>query len=248
MSHNIEIKDGAFVIADAHYSNFRPSFLEFLKKIHLKELKPTQLIFLGDIFDALFGEVSYTQVINQEAIKLINEISLEMEVIYLEGNHDFNLKDIFPYAKVFPISQQPLTCRFRDKKVMLAHGDFFNKNSDLSYIIYTKIIRNPVMLFILSTVDTLFGHIILKKLDEYLRKKDDCKKFVGFEEFITKRIDENYDCDYFIEGHFHQNKSIKLKNFLYINLGIFACNQRYFIVKFSQELGLLEENIFSKEK
>ena len=45
MFHNaVEIKEGAFVLADVHYSHIRPHFLDFLKKIDSKELKPTQLI------------------------------------------------------------------------------------------------------------------------------------------------------------------------------------------------------------
>lgn len=248
MFHNIEIKEGAFVISDAHYSHIRPQFLDFLKDIHSKKLQPTQLIFLGDIFDALFGGVKYTQKTNQEAIKLLNEISKEIELIYLEGNHDFNLQEIFPDAKVFSISSQPLKCKYQDKVVYLAHGDFFTKDSDLGYKIYTKIIRNPFTLFVLSTLDLVFNHFILNKLDKYLAKKDDCKEFVGFKEYISKRLDGKYSCDYFIEGHYHQNKSIKFDNFTYINLGVFACNQRFFTVKSSKELELLEEKYFSREK
>ena len=241
MSH--EIKNGAFVVADAHYSHNRPEFLEFLKSIALKELNPSQLILMGDIFDALFGEIPYTHKKNQEAIKLLNEISLIVEVIYLEGNHDFNLKKIFPHVKIFPISSQPVVCRFENKTVLLAHGDI---ESDLGYKIYSSVIRNPSVLSILKVIDSLSGHSILKCLDLYLDKKDDCKEFIGLQKFMSNRLDEKYKCDYFVEGHFHQNNIIKIKNFIYFNLGAFACNQRYFIVKSTQDIEFLEEKIFSK--
>ncbi|MBU1927948.1 UDP-2,3-diacylglucosamine hydrolase, partial [bacterium] len=90
------------------------------------------------------------------------------------------------------------------------------------------------------------NHSILKKLDAYLGKKDDCKEFTGFQAFIERRLLDKFMCDYFIEGHFHQNKSLELKGFTYINLGAFACNQRYFVVESLQNKALLEENIFSK--
>ncbi|MBU1659633.1 UDP-2,3-diacylglucosamine hydrolase [bacterium] len=243
MFHNIQIKEGAFLVSDAHYSHLRPHFLDFLKEIRSKKLLPTQLILMGDIFDALFGGVSYTQKINEEAIEILNAISLEIEVIYLEGNHDFNLQKIFPHAKIFPIAQQPLACGLNDKKVMLAHGDY---GSDLGYRIYTFLVRNPVVLWILSIIDRLSNHLILNKLDAYLSKKDDCKEFKGFKKFVSKRVENRFICDYFAEGHFHQNKSIHFENFTYINLGAFACNQRYFIVKSSPEVEILEEKIFSK--
>jgi UDP-2,3-diacylglucosamine hydrolase len=243
MYHNIEILEGAFVVSDAHYSRHRSELLDFIKDIHSKKLQPTQLIFMGDMFDALFGGVVYTQQTNLEAIKLLNEISIEIEVIYLEGNHDFNLKNIFPHVKVFPISQQPVTCQFNDRKILLAHGDIEGASG---YKIYTSLIRNPFVLFLLAVLDSISGHYILNKLDTYLSKKDDCKEFIGFRQFISNRLSGKYSCDYFIEGHFHQNKTIEFEDFIYINLGVFACNQRYFTVKSSKGIVLEEENFFSK--
>ncbi len=244
MSHNLQIKEGAFFVTDAHYSHLRPAFLDFLQEIDSKKLQPTQLILMGDIFDALFYEVPYTQKINSEALTLLQKISSSIEVLYLEGNHDFNLKKVFPNMKVFPIGKQPVECEYNAKKVLLAHGDF---GSNLSYRVYTAVIRNSFVLRVLNLIDLLLGHKLFKKLDSYLSKKDDCKDFVGFEKFIYNRLANKYSCDYFIEGHFHQNKTFTFDQSTYINLGAFACNQRYFIVKLSQT-ELLEEKIFSKER
>jgi len=243
MQEKLEILEGAFVVADAHYSHKRPLFLDFLKDIRLHVLSPTQLILMGDIFDALFGEIPYTCKANQEAIEVINNISKEIEVIYLEGNHDFNLSKIFPNIKIFPISSQPITCNYQDKKILLCHGDI---ESATGYKIYTKTVRNHYVLLILRTLDTLLNNGILKRLDLYLSQKNDCKEFLGLESFISRRLANKYKCDYFIEGHFHQNKMIKMRDYIYINLGAFACNQRYFIVKSTQHIELLEEKIFSK--
>lgn len=242
MSHNIEILEGAFVVSDAHYSHQRPELLDFIIDIHSKKLQPTQLILMGDIFDALFGGVLQTQRKNAKAIELLNEISMNIEVVYLEGNHDFNLKSIFPHVKIFPISEQPVECSYNDKKVLLAHGDIENS---FGYRIYTALVRNKITLAFLSLFDSLLSHYILKKLDKYLAKKNDCKELIGLQKFMSNRLEDKYTCDYFVEGHFHQNKTIKFKKFIYINLGVFACNQRYFIVKSGNEQELLQEKIFS---
>jgi UDP-2,3-diacylglucosamine hydrolase len=240
---DIELKEGAFVISDAHYSHIRPELLYFLKAIHTKQLQPTQLILMGDIFDTLFGNVPYTQEINSEAVQILNDISNKIEVVYLEGNHDFNLKKVFPKVKVFGIKQQPLKVRYDSKSILLAHGDI---ESPTLYNVYTSIVRNPFVISLLNILDSISGHWIINRLDEYLSKKDDCKEFRGFREFIDKRLGDKYTCNYFIEGHFHQNKSLEFEDFTYINLAAFACNQRYFIVNSIQDVGLLEENIFSK--
>ncbi|MFT7005262.1 MAG: UDP-2,3-diacylglucosamine hydrolase [Sulfurimonas sp.] len=240
---DIKLKEGAFVVSDAHYSHIRPELLDFLKAIHENQLQATQLILMGDIFDTLFGNVPYTQEVNTEAVKILKEISQRIEVIYLEGNHDFNLKKIFPNAKIFSIKQQPVKVSYEDKNILLAHGDI---QSPLLYNLYTSIVRNPFILSVLNMLDYISKHFIVNKLDEYLSKKDDCKEFIGFREFIQNRLDKKYICNYFIEGHFHQNKILKFENYTYINLAAFACNQRYFIVKSIKDIELLEERFFSK--
>lgn len=246
MSHNpIELQEGAFVISDAHYSHQRGELLDFVKKIHSKDIFTTQLILMGDIFDALFGGIDFTYKQNQELIHLINEISLEMEVIYLEGNHDFNLSKIFPHSKVVSVKKQPVLAHCHSQRVYLSHGDF---DGTFLYKLYTAFIRNPFILFILKYLDSTFNHFILKNLDAHLAKKDDCNKFEGFREFIRKRMSGRFECDYFIEGHFHQNSSFRVDGYKYINLAAFACNQRYFIIKYSKgNINLLQKR-FSKEK
>lgn len=243
MSHSIEIKEGAFVISDAHYSSARPELLEFIKAIRSKEFQPSQLLLMGDIFDALFGSIEYTYRDNQELINLLEEIAQEIEVIYFEGNHDFNLQAVFTNIKIFTIEEQPVLCNYKDKKVYLAHGDFDGK---LGYKLYTALIRNRLVLQLLKPIDNLFNHFILNFVDTHLMKKDDCKELSWFDDFIQNRFGNRFDCEYFIEGHFHQNKTIKLEKMSYVNLGAFACNQRYFIVKSLQNNTILEEKQFSK--
>lgn len=247
MSHNVILQEGAYIVSDAHYSQSRPEFLSFLKAIADGRENPTQLILMGDIFDALFGLIPQTYEYNKEAIALLKAIAQKIEVIYLEGNHDFNLSCIFDTIKIFPIAAQPLLCAYQGKRIYLAHGDFYidAKRTPYSYKLYTSIIRNKYTLKILRVIDKLSGHMILKSIDKYLSKKDDCKEFEGFETFIEKRLGDDYLCDYFIEGHYHQNKSLKFPNFIYTNLAAFACNQRYFSVKSANEDALLEEKIFS---
>ncbi|MFT5661496.1 MAG: UDP-2,3-diacylglucosamine hydrolase [Sulfurimonas sp.] len=245
MSHNlIQIQEGAYIISDAHFSNSRPELFYLIQDIHSKKITPTQLLLFGDIFDALFGSVSKSIEVNQDMITMLNDISKEMEIVYMEGNHDFNLKNIFPNIRIFTIAQQPVACLYEDKKVFLAHGDF---GEDLGYRIYTSIIRNRFFLPVFNFINTILGNIILEKLDVYLRKKEDCNEFSGFKKYIASRLENKYECDYFIEGHFHQNKIINFDSFEYINLAAFACNQRYFIVESSKDKLFLKENNFHKE-
>jgi len=246
MSHKqFQILEGACIISDAHYSHLRPELLQLIHNIYTKKLAVSQLILMGDICDALFGGVVYTYEQNRELIDLINAISQEIEVVYFEGNHDFNIKKLFPYSTVVPIKQQPLECFFEEQKIFLAHGDF---DGGRLYLLYTSLIRSQFLVFILTLFDSLCGHCILKKIDAYLSKKDDCKEFVNFKEYIAKRALQKYGGDVFIEGHYHQNCSFSFENYNYSNLPAFACNQRYIIVKSTKNKELLMEENFLKEK
>jgi len=234
------IKEGAFFVADAHYNKkSNPYFLEFLKKIDKKELNPSQLFLVGDIFDALFGGVAYTAKDNQEVIDLLIKISKDTEVIYFEGNHDFRLVKFFPKnIKIFPFAKQPAVFACNGKKVAISHGDF---DAPLGYKIYTALIRNRVVLFFLNIYDSLTSHSILKFVDKHMSKKEECKKLSWFDDFIKQRVKKFKCCDIYIDGHFHQNKTYSFENIKYINLGAFACNQRYFVVKLLQNEFILAQ-------
>ena len=241
MYPSFRLQEGALLLGDAHYSHIRPQLLQLIEAIASKKLQIPQLILMGDILDALFGSVTFTLNENREIVELIGKITEDIEVIYLEGNHDFNLKNIFPLAEVFTLKNQPVIAEYLGRRVAFAHGDF---DGAFGYRLYSSIIRNPLVLKVLNAIDVKIENKIIKSIDSYLGKKDDCKEFIGFKEYLLLRGLERYGCDYFIEGHYHQNKSYTFKQFTYINLSAFACNQRYFIVKFLQDSLLLEEKSF----
>ncbi len=241
MSHKLfELKEGAVFISDAHFSAKESKLLLLLKDIDSKKIEATQLILMGDIFDVLFGIISLTYRRNIEAIEIINNIAKEIPVVYLEGNHDFLIQKYFKNIDVIPIEKQPLHVKYKDQEILLAHGDF---NAQLKYKIYTALIRSRIVLYILGAIDIVTSHSIIKQLDSYLSKKDNCRKIEKFEEIILKKIDKNslLKYDMLIEGHYHQNRTFTYKNFKYINLAAFACNERYFVVKSNQESLELQE-------
>jgi len=222
----LRLQEGAILLSDAHYSFKHRELLAFLKAIHAQKIQTPQLVFMGDIFDLLFGGVSETVVRNKEAVELINTLSDNIEIIYLEGNHDFNLASIFPGVQLFSMSQQPLLCAYKKYRVALAHGDF---DAPLGYRLYSAVIRNPLVLKTLSLMNRIGGGVILKSLDKRLAGKDDCKKMTTFESYIQKHLSQQdlNAYDLFIEGHYHQNCSFHIGSCRYVNLPAFACGLGY---------------------
>jgi len=247
MSHKLTLQEGAILIADAHYSARSPQFLSFLKDIKNKKIQTKQLIFMGDMFELLFGTIKQTIKDNSEEVELINEISLEIEVIYFEGNHDFNIKKVFPHVEIFSLKSQPQKFNFKNQTILLSHGD---TNTPLAYQIYTKLIRNRVILSFIGFLDILCSNCIIKWLKSRGEDKDQCYKMNNFEEIIKKRLSEfdGKNIDVIIEGHFHQDRSFHIHNFFYVNLASFSCNQKYFIVQSSKEQFYLQSESFEESK
>jgi UDP-2,3-diacylglucosamine hydrolase len=234
----IGIKDGAIFIADAHYDvKYRTSFYEFLTKIDSQEIKTTQLIFMGDMFELLVSHITYTKKQNDECIRLIDKISKKIDTIYIEGNHDFTLKHIFPHVLIVPITKQPLLCKFHDKTIALSHGDLFQTKE---YNRYTKIIRNAFILKILNFIDSITNNSISKKIlkDQTYKKK--CTNHYNLYSKIKQKI-QKYDIksnsiDFVFEGHYHTDEVFTFEDIEYRIFSSFACDKTYFKIQFKEEI------------
>jgi len=211
MSHKLQ--DGAIFIADAHYPNHSKELVEFLNKIKSGNIATKQLILMGDIFDLLVGGSNYLSNKFRSEINLLEDIAKDIEVIYLEGNHDFNLKALFKNINIIPIEKQPLVLTNASKTIALSHGDKYN--TTLGYKIYTKLIRSPLII-------SLIPESYPKTKLESMSSKKICTNIKNFKEIINKIL-QNYNSDLIIEGHFHQGRVIDR----YISLPSFACNKEY---------------------
>ncbi|QDF28333.1 UDP-2,3-diacylglucosamine diphosphatase [Halarcobacter anaerophilus] len=218
----LNIKSDSVFVADSHYNERKGQFLIFLKKLKSEEIKTSQLFLMGDMFDFISGESRYFIKRNQELIDIINELSKRVEIIYLEGNHDYNMKVLFPDVLVVKRENQPLCAKYKDKSVQISHGDIF---TPWHYDLYCKIIRNHPLLVFLNMID--FGYFISKKIYYTLIEKDICYKMKNFEEFAQRRL-KKYSSDIVIEGHFHQGKIFQKKERLYVNIPSLCCENRYF--------------------
>ena len=215
------IKENALFVADAHYPHHGNEFLELLKALEKKTLETPQLFLMGDIFDLLFGYNKYIQTFSKEAIELLQKLSNSMEIIYLEGNHDFCLQELFPNIKVYSRAEQPVQYQLKGQSVYLSHGDKYE--TGFGYNLYTKILRNRLTLLLLKPFENaIIDHRIRK-----LKEKKICKKFTNYKKRF-EAICTHYPKDALvIEGHFHQ--ALVHKN--YISLPSFACQRKVAIVK-----------------
>jgi len=212
------LKNGAIFIADAHYNQNRQELKEFL--LNLPD-EISQIFFMGDIFDFLACDISYFKTQNQELIDSINQLSKKYEIIYFEGNHDFNLASIFPNIKLFTRENQPILFTNNDVKYLFSHGDI---SMGKGYEIYINIIKNRIVQKFLNFID--FNNWLTKKIDAWLLQKNIYHEFEDFKKLANTRLSvfNTYEFDMLIEGHFHQGKTYKN----YINLPTFS-NKKYVV-------------------
>ena len=217
----LSIKQDSIFIADSHFNGKNRELLIFLEKVESKEIITSQLFLMGDMIDFISAESRYFIKQNIEVINLLNKLSNEIEIIYLEGNHDYNLKSVFPKIEVIKRENQPLLAKYEDKTVSLAHGDNF---INWKYDLYCKFIRNTIFLRFMNFIDINF--FISKKIEEALVKKNICHTIKNFEHIVSKRV-KNYDADIIIEGHYHQGNSYFLDEKMYINVPSLCCQKEY---------------------
>lgn len=230
---------GAILIADAHYCATRPELLPLLEAIADGKLSPPQLFLVGDISDMLIGPLKYTHEINRPFIVALNRVAQSgVMVFYLEGNHDFLLRDLFvSKVRVVPRSQQPLWLTCNEQSVMILHGD---KYVGFLYEIYCRIIRSRLGLWSIHVLTGNFlGNRTLKTMQARLAHKKLCHVLP---DFLPKRLEGlqrlAHSADIVLEGHFHQGAWMKNKARHYQNLPAFACGQSFVVVK-SDENGVL---------
>lgn len=241
-----QLHEGAILVADSHCASWRTPFVDFLVALECGDIHTTQLVLMGDNFDLLFGPVDQTIRENHESIELLNRLAQKIEIIYLEGNHDFRLSTLFPDIYVVDRSHQPLILSLKDERIALLHGD---RKVPFGYALYTYLIRNRPILFCLNIMNEMFGGIIINTLSKLMQRKNHCKKIENFEVIAKRHNGTSWadKCEVIIEGHYHQNCTVELDGVKYYNLGAFACNERYYVVKFLHDRTILDEAIFHKE-
>lgn len=209
----LEIRNDAIFIADSHTQNRRDSLILGLEK--LLKSPPSQIFLMGDISNILVGNLKSSVESNQRLINAIDLLTQKAQIIYFEGNHDFNLEGIMPSVIKIPRKNQPQLAHFGEKTALIAHGDIF---LDKKYEIYIKILSAKITAKILQTLDwATFG-----RLYSFIEKKVQSKKIRLLQDenaihtLIQRRIQsyqnyilrKNLRVDFVIEGHFHLGKIV----------------------------------------
>ena len=137
------------LISDLHLHEERPditgAFLAFLQQ-HAKQAQA--LYILGDFFEVWIGDDAISPFQRSIAEALSAIAATGTQIYFMHGNRDFLVGDDFCALADCQLLSDPSVVRLAGQSVLLMHGDSLC-TSDRSYIRLRRILRNPLILFIL---------------------------------------------------------------------------------------------------
>ena len=209
------------VISDLHLgmSDCKP------KKIlsFLDNLKTDLLILNGDIidFDAMKRGSKWKKKHTSVLMKLL-EISKTTEVIYLRGNHDNEIKDLYEFTLSNIKFSNEYIYETKNEKVLIFHGDIVDNLSKLKFLTQLGSIGYDIFLRLntwYNNIRELFG------LPYYSISKIVKEKFKEVVSFINNYEMNACDyakikgCDSVMCGHIHIPSIKEINGMKYYNSG-----------------------------
>ena len=140
------------LISDLHLHEERPditgAFLAFLQQ-HAKHAQA--LYILGDFFEVWIGDDAITPFQSSIAQALSEVAATGTQIYLMHGNRDFLLGDTFCELADCQLLKDPSVVQLAGEPVLLMHGDSLC-TSDRSYIRMRRVLRNPLILFVLRNL------------------------------------------------------------------------------------------------
>jgi UDP-2,3-diacylglucosamine hydrolase len=176
-----------------------------------------EIYLIGDIFDFWW---EYKQVVPKGFTRFLGTIASITDsgipVHFFTGNHDMWIKDYLSTECGVIIHTTPLSATFNDKKFHLAHGEGLGLTNPW-YKMLLSLFRNKPARILFSAIHPSIGIAIGHGWSLSSRlAKGISQDFLGEdkEDLIryAKNLQGNEKFDYFIFGHRHLVKTIKLKD------------------------------------
>jgi UDP-2,3-diacylglucosamine hydrolase len=121
------------------------------------------LYILGDFFDYWLGDDDDNLFI-QQIKSALKDFTCVTPIYFCHGNHDFALGKAFAQQSGIQFIRDLHTLVADDQRILLSHGDTFC-SLDISYQRMKKILRNPIVIFLLRRLPLKLRYKIKEKLE-----------------------------------------------------------------------------------
>jgi len=213
------------------------------------------LVFAGDVFDLFAGNREYFRNEYKEFLDLIFKLSSqEIEIHYIEGNHDFQLAGVYDAAARFHRHDSQVVIEASGKKFFISHGDLIDR-ADKKYLLMRTVFRSPFMKLFLTISPDWLVKLISVILTRNSQKKN--PRLPGdlnperrdrlrslYRDFAKKKFELGFD--FVLLGHCHDIDEEKIqkenRTFHYMNIGYPRVDPRY--IQWSSETAELSRVSF----
>jgi UDP-2,3-diacylglucosamine hydrolase len=133
-------------ISDLHISGATdPLYGSLLQLIRNRVRSGDTLVLAGDVFDLFVGNKEIFRERYAEFVTALREAgSRGVKIHYIEGNHDFLLKQVFAEVPNFHLSTSEIEFDLEGKRFFFSHGDTADR-TDYGYRLLRLFFRSPVM-------------------------------------------------------------------------------------------------------
>ena len=229
-------------ISDLHIrtknDNAHKCFEAFIN--HSKVQQSEEVYLLGDIFDMMVGDQQrYLDQYDFFFSSLNSLIKKNIKVVYIEGNHDFHLENVFKTFLVknnisegmFIYSKDEIEKNIKNQKFIFCHGDIVDYEN-LGFQKWKSIYRSiPFRLFVNKIIPYSFAKRIGNKASSNSKKRN--RKSFEYEKsketYIkgAKKVLKDKANTILVGGHTHIIEDISFNKCQYINNGFPVRDQKF---------------------
>ena len=201
-------------VGDAHFAfgdgERRKHFLNFITN---NKSKLDTLVIMGDFFDFWFGFRDLSPLTNEygDILRLLQQLRSDgVEVIYLEGNHEFRMDPYMREKFGVVVYDDAAEIDLDGNKVYLAHGD--RSYPSVSHRILTWLLRNRVTYLLISLLGPRIVIAVARWWSDKSRKgslKESSEVIVRLKRFAQRKLNEGFDT--VILAHTHLPEVITMK-------------------------------------
>ncbi len=225
------------MVSDLHIWGPGDPLCRGLTRFVRETLEPGDAFFIvGDLFDFFVGT---KQVFTEKYVDLFNALRdagrRGVNIVYLEGNHDFDLKHSFVGAEGVRVMQGEFVVRWDGRRVLFSHGDGINAK-DYGYKAWRMALHNPLTKLIIAATPGDFVSAVGVKLSgasrAYNDQADDATVTL-FRNYACEQISRG--CDFVVMGHSHYLDDIKFQcgehKGQYVNNGFPRRDHRFLVIE-----------------
>lgn len=221
------------VLSDLHlWGPEDPLYRALLRFIDSKLERGDKFFIVGDLFDLFIGNKTvFTERYNELITRLRALGEKDVEVFYIEGNHDFHLEGIFDDCPHVRMYADLLHYEWNNKRLHICHGDKINWR-DVGYQAFRFLTRNLISQCIIEAAPgTLIDRVgsMMSKASRGYNPEPNDEVVHLFRNYACEQISHGYDFVIMGHSHFMDDMRFRVDNHegQYVNVGYPRKHRKY---------------------